>query len=256
MKKFPLAVLLLVSSTCFAQTSTGHTLPDGSSDMYVGFSRVNGPAYEGSDVQWTQNWLNFQALWSNGIFISNAEIGMHLTDEPGIEYGPLIAVGGARPRTDAPKAESVGGIYQAPSLGGFFNYNLSDNLLLTTSLLYGTSRYHGSLIANIDARTSWRIDPHNSLYAFAGVTWTNARFTEIQYGITPGQSAISDYPVYTPSAGLQDVHAGLNWNWAFSTKWMLTTRLYETHLTDSAAGSPLVKKQNNMTASTGMVFRF
>jgi outer membrane scaffolding protein for murein synthesis (MipA/OmpV family) len=255
MNKSPLAALLLISSTCFAQTAT-HILPDGSSDMYVGFSRVDSPVYEGSNTQWTLDWLTFQALWSNGIFVSNNEIGMHLSDEPGIEYGPLIAVGGAKPRTDAPQTESLGSVYQSPSIGGFFNYNLTNNLLLTTSLLYGTGRYHGSLIANIDAKTGWHINAHNALYGFAGVTWANAKYTEIQYGITPEQASISDYPVYTPSAGLQDVHAGLNWNWDLSSKWMLVSRFSETHLMGSAVDSPLVEKQNNVTVSTGLVYRF
>jgi outer membrane scaffolding protein for murein synthesis (MipA/OmpV family) len=256
MKKSSLAALLFVSSSSFAQTPAAHILPDGSSDMYIGFGRVDAPAYEGSNVQWSHNVLNFQALWSNGIFVSNAEIGMHLSDQPGIEYGPLIAVGAARPHTDAPQAEGVGGTYQAPSIGGFFNYNLTDDVQLTTNLLYGTSRYHGSVIADIDARAGWRIGTHHSLSAYAGMTWTNARYTGIQYGITPEQAAISDYPVYSPSAGLQDLHAGLNWNWSFSSKWILITRISETHLTGSAAGSPLVEKQNNTTISTGLVYRF
>jgi outer membrane protein len=257
MNKSPLAVLLLVSSTCFAQTPAAHILPDGSSDMYFGFGRTYGPAYEGSNVQWSYNGLNFlQAQWSNGIFVSNAEIGMHLSEDPSIEYGPLIAVGAARPRTNAPQSESVGGIYLAPSVGGFFNYNLTDSVQLTTDLLYGTSRYHGSIIADLNIRKGMRIATHHWLSASAGMTWTNARFTEIQYGITPEQAAVSDYPVYTPSAGLQDVHAGLNWNWAFNSTWMLTTRLYETHLTGSAVGSPLVEKQNNTTVSTALVYRF
>lgn len=257
MNKLLPAALLLVSSTCFAQTPAAHILPDGSSDMYFGYGRTDGPAYEGSNVRWSHNGLTFlQAQWSNGIFVSDSEIGMHLSDDPVIEYGPLIAVGAARPRTNAPQAEGVGGTYMAPSVGVFFNYNLIDDLWLTTDLLYGTSRYHGSLIGTANVRKSIHIGTHHSLSAYAGVTWTNARFTQIQYGITPSQAAISDYPVYTPSAGLEDVHAGLNWNWAFSSTWMLTSKLYETHLTGSSVDSPLVKERNNTTVSTALVYRF
>lgn len=257
MNKSPLAALLLVSSACFAQTPAAHILPDGSTDMYFGFGRTDGPAYEGSNAQWSHNGLTFlQAQWSNGIFISDAEIGMHLSDDPIIEYGPLIAVGAARPRANAPQTEGVGGNYLSPSVGGFFHYNFSDDVQLATDLLYGTSRYHGSIIADLNLRKSIHLGAHHSLYASVGVTWTNARFSEIQYGITPSQAAISDYPIYTPSAGLQDVHAGLNWNWGFSSTWMLVSKLYETHLIGSDLNSPLVEKQNNTTLSTALVYRF
>ena len=257
MKKLAILALLFACGAVHAQTPAAHILPDGSTDMYFGMGLTDAPAYEGSNVRWHYWGLNFlQASWSNGVFVSDSEIGMHLSEEPGIEYGPLIAVGAARPHTDAPKSEGLGGTYLAPSIGGFFNYDLTQDVQLRTNLLYGTSRYHGSVIADADVRAHRRIGSYHSLSVSAGFTWTNGQYTQTQYGITPEQAAVSDFPVYTPSAGFQDVHAGLNWNWALSNTWMLTSRVYATHLMGSAASSPLVEPQNNVTVSTALVYRF
>jgi outer membrane protein len=254
-KLLPL-VLLIVSSICQAQTPAAHILPDGSTDMYLGMSVGIGPAYEGSKTGWASWALDFQGQWSNGIFVSGSKIGMHLSEDPGIEYGPLVAWGGKRPQSISPKTDGLGDIYSAPSVGVFYNYMLPNNVQLTTDLLYGTGRDRGGIVFDFGARKFFRVATHHGLSFWAGMTWANAEYTQVYYGITPQQALTSTLPTYTASANVLDMHAGVNWNWELSTSWLLNTRVYATHLMGSAVNSPLVERTDNFTVSTGLVYRF
>ncbi len=247
MHKLLALVLLVVSGICQAQTPAAHILPDGSTDMYLGANFIDGPAYEGSSDRWDHWAFNFQALWSNGVFVSFSKIGIHLSDDPRIEYGPLLVP----PQSNSPRTEG-----SDPFIGGFCNYTLPYDVQLTTDLVYGTGRDRNDILFDFGARKLVRVAVHHNVSFAAGMTWANGEYTQLQYGITPQQALTSTLPAYAASAGIKDVHAGVNWNWELSTSWLLNSQVYATHLMGSAAGSPLAERTDNVTISTGLAYRF
>ena len=270
MKKLLLAALLTACGTCIAQTPAAHTLPDGSTDMYFGAGVIEGPDYEGSSQNSTRWALTFQAQFSNGIFISNSKLGMHLSDNPAIEYGPLLVIENNRPKDAPPRTDGLGGTYPWPGVGGFFNYNLPFGLQLASDLLLSTGRYHGDTVFDLDARLHSKIANHHTLSYWTGLTWTNASAEQTAYGININQpenlevtgagsiAANSPTPptTYTSRSGIQDVHAGINWNWDLSSDWLISTRLYGTHLLLNTTDNLYIEKRNNVTISTALAYRF
>jgi len=143
-------------------------------------------------------------------------LGMHLSEDPTIEYGPLVSWGGRRPQSISPKTEGLGDIYSGPFVGGFYKYMLPNNVQLTTDLLYGAGRNRGGILFDFDARTLVQVATHHKLSYWAGMTWANSEHSQTYYGITPEQALTGTVPAYATSAGIQDVHAGVNWNWELS----------------------------------------
>ncbi|WP_165390825.1 MipA/OmpV family protein [Pseudoduganella lutea] len=71
-------------------------MPDGSRDMYVGLGAHYAPRYEGAKDRRTTALPMLQVQWSNGVFLSGMSMGMHLSNSPAVEYGPLAALAPGR----------------------------------------------------------------------------------------------------------------------------------------------------------------
>lgn len=71
-------------------------MPDGSRDMYVGLGAQYAPRYEGAEERRATALPMLQVQWSNGVFISGMSMGMHLSNSPAVEYGPLVALAPGR----------------------------------------------------------------------------------------------------------------------------------------------------------------
>lgn len=87
--------VLLLAGICGAagaQTPTTNPMPDGSRDMYVGLGASYSPRWDGAREHKTAALPVLQVQWSNGIFISGMSAGLHLSDNPAFEYGPLLTI--------------------------------------------------------------------------------------------------------------------------------------------------------------------
>lgn len=96
MQKLCLLALVGASSAAFAQTPAPNLMPDGSRDMYVGIGATSTPIYEGALDRRFKPLLALQVQWSNGVFISGQSVGMHLSTQPSLEFGPLVSLAARR----------------------------------------------------------------------------------------------------------------------------------------------------------------
>lgn len=273
-----------VASTGWAETPVTNPMPDGSRDMYVGLGVQSAPRYDGTGSRKVSALPVLQVQWSNGIFISGMSAGMHLSSDPTFEYGPLLAV---QPRRDDSGSgtvvdgiganfvntlpdqvsksrvtglqrltgmDEIGARLQA---GAFANYYVSPAWRLTGSVLYGAGNDHNGARVELGVQTlaaAWGEHHHVSLSA--GVSAVNRNFNTTYFGVTAQEALRSRFTYYAAAGGLQDVHAGLRWNWALSPSWLLTTNLQAKRLLGSAAHSPLVERPANATVSTAIGYRF
>ncbi|MES2298876.1 MAG: MipA/OmpV family protein [Pseudomonadota bacterium] len=108
MRKFVLLALCGVSGAAVADapaTPATNPMPDGSHDMYAGLGLVSAPSFEGAPARRLSLLPVLQAQWSNGVFLSGPAIGMHLSERPALEFGPLLSVQGRR--TDSGNSASL-----------------------------------------------------------------------------------------------------------------------------------------------------
>jgi len=281
MKKLFALVLVVSGSAASAQTPTTNPMPDGSRDMYVGLGVVSAPRYEGADSRKTRALPVLQVQWSNGVFVSGMSAGMHLSSNPVVEYGPLLAIhprrsesgtGGrvgdlegftallpttARTLKGGNPLAGMDDIKTRPEAGAFFNYYLSPQWRLTSSVLAGAGNDRNGVRGQLGIqRLAMQLAPHHTVSVSAGLSFANRAYHQSYFGVTAAQADSSGNPAYRPDGGLKDVSIGARWNWALSPSWMLTSSVQVSRLAGDARHSPLVERPNNVTVSTAFAYRF
>ena len=281
-----LALSLAVACTAVqAQTPANNPMPDGSRDLYVGLGVVAENAYQGGAQRRVRALPLVQMEWSYGLFISAMSAGMHLSQRPGLEYGPLLSV--QAKRTSGGNGGAFGGVGQqsGPGMMGptvdresqaggvalegmddiparlqagvFVNYDVAPTLRLTNSLLYGAGKGRDGLVWNLAVQhTAPDITAHHRLTYTAGVTVVNNSYNTGFFGVTGLEALASGHPAYAPGAGVQDVYLGARWNWALSPGWMLVSGARVTRLQGDARHSPLVQRPTSFSITSGLAYRF
>ena len=274
-------------SAAAAQTPANNPMPDGSHDMYVGLGVVTAPVYEGSDQTRVRALPVLQAAFSNGVFISGTSAGIHLSNQPSVEFGPLVVI---QPRrSESGLSGDVGMVVNGSDLslapgdftalkakegdlnrlrgmeeqrarligGGFFNYYLTPQVRLTNSVLIGSGNEGKGAQWRLGAQYATRhLAPNHFVSVGVGLTIANRKHNQAYFGVTGAESLRGVNPEYAASGGLKDVHLNARWNWSFSPSWLVTTGIQATRLRGSAADSPLTERPTNLTVSTALAYRF
>lgn len=288
MKTFLALTLASACGAVFAQSPAANPMPDGSRDMYVGLGIVSAPEYAGASQRRTALQPLIQMEWSNGIFVSGLSAGMHLSRQPSLEFGPLVALHSGRDR-DGDNGGAGGITDQFPGFvdpgrvtgsgvtlraepdgldgiddikvrlqgGAFLNYYLTPSVRLTSSLLYGAGNARDGLVLNLGVqRLAFDLGPQHRVSLVAGANIVNRGYNSAFFGVTDPQARASGYSLYAPDGGVKDVYVGAGWNWALSRSWMVSSGARVSGLVGDARRSPLVQRSTNVSVSTGLAYRF
>jgi len=271
---------MLTGSLAHGQTPAVNPMPDGSRDMYAGLGVQSAPRYDGAGSRKVSALPVLQIEWSNGMFISGMSAGMHLSNKPTVEYGPLLAIHPGRDEDGTGKVVDGAYGFAGPVLGekmmlaggrlagmdeigarlqfgGFYNAYLNPQWRLTSSLLVGSGREHDGARLELGVqRLALLAGERHRVSLTAGLNIVNRQYNETYFGVTEAESARGRFPAYQPGGGLQDVHLGARWNWVLSPSWMLTSSLQAKRLLGDASHSPLTERSTNMTVSTAVAYRF
>lgn len=248
-KLFPLGVLLLA---CAGAQATDMMMPDGSKDMYVGMALASRTVAAGEERQVLLRPL-LQVQWSNGVFVSASGVaGLHLSETPGLEYGPLLAASNSRQPTDSWRLRGSQPVQGKADGGAFLNYYLGSTTRLLSSTFYDTSA-HG-MRAYLGVQNAINLpDPHHSLAVTVGANWASGPVMRELYSVSAAAGGVRDY---RPDGGLHSVNVGLDWNWALSRQWLLHSGVSATRLGSGAADSPVVERRSFISWSSGLAYRF
>ncbi|WP_028103500.1 MipA/OmpV family protein [Pseudoduganella violaceinigra] len=286
-------LFLAIAGACgavAAQTPATNPMPDGSRDMFIGIGAQSEPRYEGARDNRTRPLPVIQVQWSNGIFVSSMSLGWHLSQSPSMEFGPMLTLSprrdrdglsygaggvseGAGARMGFASADPVGFepeagddgdrlrdmdvIQRRVLAGGFFNYYLSPKLRLTNTLSYGSGRRHNG--AQLHTALQYMMEdvaPHHCVVLSAGLSLANGAENRTWFGVTEAEADRAGMRAYRPGAGVQEVRAGVRWNWALSPAWILTSGATVSRLVGDAKHSPLVERPTNYSVSTALAYRF
>ena len=279
-KLFALALCGACSGAA-AQTPASNLMPDGSHDMYVGLGAIAQPRFEGADARRTRALPLLQFEFSNGLFVSGMSAGWHLSQRPGLEFGPLLAVqprrdeggmggavGGTSPDNSYLAAPPMGvtavgsnrlagmQVIKAHLQGGaFLNYEFARGLRLTNSVLYGAGGNGVAWELGVQ-RVAADFASHHRLSVSLGATVVNRAWNQAFFGVGESDHLVSGNPRYAPGGGVKDVFVGARWNWALSPAWMLTTGARVARLSGDARRSPLAERPTQTSISTGLAYRF
>lgn len=277
-----LKIALFAVCAAHAQTPTNNLMPDGSRDMYIGLGVIQRPIYEGADKLKHAVLPVLQIQWSNGVFVGGMNLGMHLSEQPQIEFGPILTL--APGRTESGIANNIDALNNISTsitqplettrktsnkltgldvlqtrilFGGFFNKKLTDHLQSTNILTFGAGNDRKGIRLTSDLRYKFlEIDPHHSLTMSLGLTFANQAYNQTYFGVSPLEAINTNRREYLNSGGAKDIHADLNWNWALNSSYLLTTKVNINYLMGSAKNSPLVERLSNIYISSAIAYRF
>jgi outer membrane scaffolding protein for murein synthesis (MipA/OmpV family) len=89
-----------------------------------------------------------------------------------------------------------------------------------------------------------------------GLTWANSTYMQSFFGITPGQSLVSQLPAYDARAGIVDLHINALANYTISKRWSLGTTTYWARLHGDADGSPITQRRSQLTVIAFLAYTF
>lgn len=112
--------------------------------------------------------------------------------------------------------------------------------------------------ASIDLRSTVGILRTEKLLAgvFAQLTWSNDSAMQSYFGITPGQSAATGFPVYDASGGMRFVSLGVLGGYDLARHWAIVGSAEVHFLQGDAQDSPLVRDTSNLYGFLGLAYRF
>ena len=254
-RPFPLLLLLAACAPALADDASAGALmmPDGSRDMYVGAALTGRSASDDGAPRAAVLRPLLQVQWSNGVFVSASGVaGMHLAATPGVEYGPLLAASNARDPGDSWRLRGTRRIKGSPDVGGFYGYYLGGQTRVSSNLLYDTSArgWRGQLAVQTTVPSP---APHHTVTLSAGVALAGGSVMTERYAVSFATGGARDY---RPGGGVVAIEAGINWNWALSSKWLLNSAVTATRLGDEAARSPVIERRHAITWSSGLGYRF
>lgn len=168
----------------------------------------------------------------------------------GFAFGPVLNFEGER------SSEDVGGnlpkVDFSFEIGGFVNYNFTDNLRLRGEVRKAVSGHDG-LIAVLGGDYVIRDADEYLLSIGPRVTITDSNFQDAYFGVTPADALASGLPAYDPGSGLQSYGVTVGYIQQFSENWGLYSYAKYDRLVDDVANSPIIQAYGSRDQFSGGV---
>lgn len=263
MKKL-LCALLLAAALPSVQAQTSEfvqTIPEFYLPKDINYSlgavALSVPKYHGSDERRYALYPMFDVQWKSGAFFSSVNgLGYNFSKNAAMQYGLRMSLEAARDESRSSKLRGLGDVNTAIEPGAFFNFSLSQQYTLLSSVRYGSGVDHNGVQVSVGGRISTAINPQHRLSASLRANWANNSYMQSYYGVTPQQSQASGYATFTPNAGISDIKLGASWHWTIDTNWSLTTGTSYSRLSGDAAKSPFVIDKNAVSVFSAASYRF
>ncbi|MFT3822210.1 MAG: MipA/OmpV family protein [Rubrivivax sp.] len=102
----------------------------------------------------------------------------------------------------------------------------------------------------------WKLSPRLNLTTGATLNLGGPRYMQTYFGVSAEQSARTGYRPYKPGTGLRDVQAYSTLRAQIGDDWVGLLGVGFNRLLDGAADSPLTRRRNAYTVTTGIGWRF
>jgi len=223
----------------------------------VGVAVVAGHEYLGSDERKTRVLPALSYQWKNGWFAGTENgIGYRFPSPPNMQYGVRVTLDLGRDESDSPVLAGMGDIDLRPEIGAFFNYFITNEWFLTTSLRYGAGNDRNGSQTDVGLGWSSQIAPQWRLGFGLAATYVNSDYMQAYFGVTPDQSATSGYALYTPGKGWRDVRGSAVLTYFLDERWSLTAALTVRSLQGNLRDSPIVIETTPVAGALALGYTF
>ncbi|MEJ6005615.1 MipA/OmpV family protein [Paucibacter sp. AS339] len=251
---------LLASTAAQAQSFDAARIygaaPDRDGGM-LALAAISGHEYQGSKKTRALLLPGVDYQWSNGFFAGTTNgLGFNFSKHPQMSYGLRVTADFGRDEDRSPALKGMGDIDIRPEIGGFFNYNLSQSFVLTSSLRYGSGNDRKGMLVDFGAVYLMVLAPQWRLGLGGAMTVANAEYQQSAFGVSLAQSASSGYKTYTPSAGVRDVRANASLTYSIDQRTGITAALSASSLQGDAKNSPLSQEKTSLNGVLAVTYLF
>lgn len=231
--------------------------PTGDGAGTAGLAAVAGYRYMGSDER---RFLVLPALeyrWKNGWFVGTTNgVGYKFSSDPSMQYGVRLTADFGRSENRSQVLAGMGDIKVRPEIGGFFNYSLSRDFNLTSSLRYGSGNDRRGAQLDLGANYGMQLAPQWRTTVGVSTTLVNGAYMQSYFGVTPSQALTSQNAAYEAGAGVRDVRISASVTHFINADWSLTGGLSASSLQGDAKDSPIVRERTPLSGLVALGFRF
>ena len=253
-------VLALASTAACSQAFDAVRLYGAAPDTdggLIGAAVVFGREYLGSNKRRTSVFPALDYQWRNGFFAGTTNgIGVNLSASPASQYGVRITADLGRKESRSPALTGLGDIDVRPELGAFFNYVVTREVFLTSSLRYGSGNDRKGMVLDLGAGYSLPLSPSLILGAGVGASLVNQKYMQSYFGVDAAQAVTSNYAAYTPSAGVRDVRANVALTYRVNDKVGVTGAVSLSGLQGNAKDSPIVRRSTSASGVLAVTYAF
>jgi len=251
---------LLLAPSAFAQAFDAvrlYGVAPGTDGGLAGLALIAGTQYAGSDERRTLLVPLLDYQWRNGWFAGTGNgVGFNFASRPDQQYGLRITGDFGRKAKRSTVLTGMGDIGAKAEFGGFFNYALTHEVFISSSLRYGAGDRSNGLVVDLGAGYSTSLAPQWRLGVGGAVSLINAGYEQSYFGVTPAQAISSGHAQYTPGAGLRDARANLALTHQINARTAVTAVLSSSTLLGDAKNSPLVRQQTTVNGVLGLTYGF
>jgi outer membrane scaffolding protein for murein synthesis (MipA/OmpV family) len=191
------------------------------------------------------------------VFFSPAGLGVNLVNVGGFRAGPILGYQGGRNQGDDSHLYGLGDISSSITAGVFASYRTGPFRFFGTVRQAITHTDNG-IVGLLQADIVMPVLDNRQLLLAAGpeIEFTNARYSQTWFGVTPAQSQQSLLPVYNAGAGVRDVGLHASLSYLVSPHVVLRLLGSVKELTGDDADSPIVQAKTQATIGFGAAYHF
>ena len=237
------------------QIQTGGRVPQDW-DVTVGIGVGAEPTFPGASAYRASPIPLVSIKYRDLVFLGPGGLGVNVIDWRGFRAGPLLGFGHGRDQSDDPHLNGLGNIEPSANAGGFVSYTLGPVRVAGTVRQAITHASYG-LTGRLQVDYRHALVP-GRLYFGAGpeVDFANDRYARTWFGVSPGQSAASGLPVFTPGGGVKDVGANANLTYRYTQHILLRGFVDVRELVGDVADSPIVQSKTQALVGAGVAYHF
>lgn len=225
-------------------------------NVTLGAGVAAAPEYPGASKERARLAPLVSINYGGRLFVGPLGIGVAAIAWRGFRAGPVLGFDRGRSQSDDPHLAGLGDISSSVTAGLFAGYARGPFAIYATARQAITSTGNGlSGLLQVNVRHLF-VTARALVAVGPDLEFGNDEFQRTWFGISPGQSAASGLPVYTPSAGINRIGLHATLTYRASTHILLRGFARISDLTGAAARSPIVERRDQAVIGAGVAYHF
>jgi outer membrane protein len=197
-----------------------------------------------------------ELTYGRTLFIGTEGLGVNLINSNGFRAGVVLGRLGSRSERDDPRLTNLGNIPPSLTAGVFASY-LTGPFMFSTTVRQAFTQTDNGLLGLVQFDYLLPLMGHKMLIAFGpDLEFSNARYNQTWFGVTPAQSLDSGLPVFNPGAGVRDVGVHASLTYRYSQHFLLRVFGNLSDITGDDGNSPIVENRAQALFGVGLAYHF